>query len=91
MCVIERQYLIKMGKKVSVFVMSLWLLIALSKQDAFDYVQVVLEWQPSICNLGTTCKIEPQNVFGIHGVWPSIYSKGQIGPCSGPSFDPLQV
>lgn len=80
-----------MGKKASVLVMSLLVLIGLSKQDAFDYVQVVYEWQPAICNLGKSCKIAPENRFGIHGVWPSGYSKGQIGPCSGPSFDPLKV
>ena len=80
-----------MGKKASVFLVSLLLLIGLSKQDAFDYFQVVHEWQPAICNLGNSCKIQPKNEFGIHGVWPSVYSKGQIGPCCGPSFDPLKV
>ncbi|KGN45018.2 hypothetical protein Csa_016393 [Cucumis sativus] len=80
-----------MGKKASVFLVSLLLLIGLSKQDAFDYFQVVHEWQPAICNLGNSCKIQPKNEFGIHGVWPSVYSKGQIGPCCGPSFDPLKI
>nr|AEM42996.1 S-RNase [Siraitia grosvenorii] len=80
-----------MAKREIVLVLSMLVLIASCEGlNEFDYLQVVMQWQPATCSASNKpypiCYQNPDNRYSIHGVWPSLYS-GAATQCSGSPFN----
>ncbi|XP_022149793.1 ribonuclease MC-like [Momordica charantia] len=80
-------------REIIVLVLSMLVLVAICEGlNEFDYLQVVIQWQPATCSdyNKPACFQAPGNRFSIHGVWPSLYD-GYPTQCSGSPFDRNQI
>ena len=66
----------------------LMLIVNCDGANEYDYLQVVIQWQPTTCSDRNKPEWyqDPSNRFSIHGVWPSLYN-GRPIQCVGSPFD----
>ncbi|XP_022158938.1 ribonuclease MC-like [Momordica charantia] len=84
-----------MGKAESgVLMLGLVVVVIICEAAAYDYFQMVEQWQPATCSdkkLRFGCRQKPKQVFTIHGSWPSNYSRARSKPCRGSRFDITKI
>ncbi|GKV08774.1 hypothetical protein SLEP1_g20360 [Rubroshorea leprosula] len=60
----------------------------------YQYLKLVLQWQPSVCSVPrVNCPVPPSPNFTIHGLWPSNYSDRYSQPsyCTKEQFNLSQL